>query len=78
VTLPMIAGVEVELDRFYVGMLEFVRDGDLGQVIYHADNFALRFVVQELLPERGEYRPVRIEVQSLLGAEQKLMDAKME
>src|SRR5438046_1831849 len=62
VTLPVIAGLEVDLDRFYVGMLEFVRDADLRQLIYHADNFAIRFVVQELLPERGEYRPVRIEV----------------
>ena len=55
-----------------------VRDGDLRQLVYHADNFALRFVVRELLPERGEYRPVQIEVQSLLAAEQKLMEAKME
>src|SRR5258706_16249789 len=74
VTLPAIAGLEVELDRFYAGMLQFVRDSDLRQLVYHADNFAIRFVVAELLPERGEYRPVRIEVQSLLAAEQKLME----
>jgi hypothetical protein len=78
VTLPVIAGLEVDLDRFYVGLLEFVRDGDLRQLVYHADNFALRFVVRELLPERGEYRPVQIEVQSLFAAEQKLMEAKIE
>ncbi len=78
VTLPVRAGVEVEMDRFYVGMLEFMRDADLRQLVYHADNFAIRFVVQELLPERGEYRPLQIEVQSLLVAEQKLMEAKME
>jgi hypothetical protein len=77
-TLPVIAGLEVDLDRFYVGMLEFMRDADLRQLIYHADNFALRFVVQELLPERGEYRPVQIEVQSLIVAEQKLIDAKIQ
>ena len=70
VMLPVIAGLEVDLDRFYVGLLEFVRDADLRQLVYHADNFALRFVVQELLPERREYRPVQIEVQSLLIAEQ--------
>src|SRR5213593_2076675 len=77
-TLPTIAGMEVELDHFYVGMLEFVRDSDMRQLIYHADNFALRFVVQELLPQRAEYRPTQIEVQSLLVAEQRLMEAKME
>ena len=77
-TLPVIAGLEVDLDRFYVGLLEFVRDPDARQLIYHADNFALRFVVQELLPERGEYRPVQIEVQSLIVAEQKLLEAKIE
>src|SRR6266550_5639137 len=78
VTLPVIAGLEVELDRFYLGLLEFLRDTDLRQLVYHADNFALRFVVRELLPERGEYRPLQIEVQSLLVAEQKLRDAKIE
>jgi hypothetical protein len=61
-----------------VGLLEFARDCDPRQLIYHADNFAIRFVVQELLPQRGEYRPLQIEVQSLLMAEQKLMGAKME
>ena len=78
VTLPVIAGLEVDLDCFYVGLLEFVRDPDLKQLIYHADNFAIRFVVQELLPQRGEYRPVQIEVQSLILAEQKLMEAKIQ
>jgi len=78
VTLPVRAGLEVELGRFYVGLLEFVRDTDLRELVYHADNFALRFVVRELLPERGEYRPLQIEVQSLLGAERKLIDAKIE
>ena len=78
VTLPVIAGMEVDLDRFYVGLLEFARDPDKRQLIYHADNFALRFLVQELLPQRGEYRPVQIEVQSLIVAEQKLLDAKIE
>src|SRR5438477_9358250 len=78
VTLPAIAGLEVQLDEFYVALLEFARDLDLRQLIYHADNFAIRFIVQELLPQRGEYRPLQIEVQSLLLAEQKLMAAKIE
>jgi hypothetical protein len=78
VTLPVMAGLEVDLDRFYVGLLEFVRDIDVRELVYHADNFALRFAVQELLPERREYRPLQIVVQSLLIAEQKLIEAKME
>ena len=78
VILPVLAGLEVQLDEFYVGLLEFARDGDRRQLIYHADNFAIRFNVQELLPQRGEYRPLQIEVQSLLLAEQKLLDAKIQ
>src|SRR5205814_9455356 len=78
VSLPVIAGLEVQLDDFYVRLLEFARDPDVRQLIYHADNFAIRFHVQELLPQRGEYRPLQIEVQSLLLAEQKLLEAKIE
>jgi hypothetical protein len=78
VRLPAMAGVEVELDHFYVGLLEFARDPDQRQLIYHADNFAIRFDVCELLPQRHEYRPTQIEVQSLLLAEHKLIHAKLE
>jgi hypothetical protein len=77
VTLPAIAGVEVELDQFYVGLLEFARDSDR-ELIYRADNFSLRFVVQEMLPQRGVYRPAQIEVRSLLVAEHRLIEAKIE
>jgi hypothetical protein len=81
VRLPALAGVEVELDRFYVGLLEFARDDSMagaGELVYRADNFAIRFVIQELLPRRGEYRPTQIEVQSLLVAEHKLIEGKIE
>jgi len=78
VHLPAIAGLEVELDHFYVGLLEFARDPDLKQIVYHAENFAIRFDVRELLPQRREYRPLAIEVRSLLVAEHKLIDAKLE
>ncbi len=78
IRLPALAGVEVELDRFYVGLLEFARDPDLRSLVYHADNFSIRFEVCELLPQRHEYRPAQIEVQSLLVAEHKLIDAKIE
>ena len=77
-TLPAVAGLEPDLDRFYVGLFEFARDPDARQLIYHADNFALRFVIHETPPQRGEYRPVQIVVQSLGVAEHKLIEAKLE
>ncbi len=82
VTLPAQAGQERELDDFYCRMLEFVRvdvSGEEGQSLtYQADNFALRFVLQEGLIERQDYRPTMIEVRSLAEAEQKLIEREIE
>ncbi len=80
-TLPARTGQEVELDRFYVGLLEFEKEpleADGQVLIYHADNFDLRFVFQEGLIERDDYRPTMIEVQSLADTEHKLVDAEMD
>jgi hypothetical protein len=45
VRLPAPAGVETELDAFYVGILEFQRVE--GELTYRADNFDLRFEILE-------------------------------
>ena len=72
------AGLEVDLDRFYVGLLQFERETDEAGLIYWADNFRLIFDLIEGLVERDELRPQLIEVRSLAEAEQKLIDAEIE
>jgi hypothetical protein len=75
--LPAQAGIERQLDAFYVGLLGFVRDDAEPQnLIYRADNVRLRFDVLEPPVDRDEYRPTVIEVPSLLDFEHKLMDAE--
>lgn len=78
VRLPAVAGIERELDGFYVEMLQFVRDEPLYELIYRADNFRILFDLQEGLIQRDGYRPQGIEVLSLADAEQKLIDREIE
>jgi hypothetical protein len=57
------AGVETQLDAFYVGLLRFERDADDAESIaYRAERFRLCFSVVERMPERGDYRPVMCDV----------------
>ena len=72
------AGLEADLDQFYVTMLQFERDADAAGIVYRAENFRLSFVLVEGLPERDDLRPQQIEVLSLAVAEQKLIDAELE
>jgi hypothetical protein len=79
VILPATAGLECELDEFYVAMLEFARDQSLPyELVYRADNFRLVFQLHEGLVRREEYRPLQVEVQSLIEAERKLIDRELE
>jgi hypothetical protein len=75
VTLPAPAGVEQGLDAFYVGLLRFERDLNPYELVYHAENFALRFTIEDRPVERESLRATGIEVESLAGSEQKLIDA---
>lgn len=78
-TLPAQAGLEEKLDRLYVRLLEFEKGPSDGQcIVYHAENFDLRFALREGLIERDDYRPAMLEVQSLADAEHKLVDAEIE
>ena len=76
------AGMECDLDRFYVGLLGFDRDGNEGvdshRLVYHAENFDLIFEIKEGLVRREEYRPVGVEVDSLAEAELKFIAAELE
>jgi hypothetical protein len=78
VHLPAPAGIETELDGFYVGMWEFERDENEQGLVYRADNFRLLFDVIEPPIARKELRPVQIEVRSLREAEHKLIEAELE
>ena len=78
VRLPAPAGIETQLDAFYVGMWEFERGENEQGIVYRADNFRLRFDVIEPPIARDELRPVQIEVRSLREAEHKLIEAELE
>jgi hypothetical protein len=76
VRLPAPAGVEVKLDAFYAGLLEFERIE--GELAYRADNFILRFDVSEAPVPHESLRPQQIEVLSLADLEKKLIDLEIE
>lgn len=76
VTLPAPAGVEVELDAFYVDLLEFERVPPQTPLHYRAENFAIRFQLQERPVEHENLRPQGIEVPSLAEVELKLIEGE--
>jgi hypothetical protein len=72
------AGVEDQLDAFYLDLLNFQRRPTPETPIYGADNFDLYFDVREPLVLRESYRPLGIEVQSLADAEARLIERRHE
>src|SRR4051794_2447008 len=76
-TLLTAAGLEVQLDSFYEGMLKFQREHG-HDLIYHADNFRLLFEVVETFPQRDSVRPLLIEVPRLSDIEFQLIERKIE
>jgi len=77
VALLAAAGMEKQLDDFYAGMLEFVRDEQL-PLAYWAENFRVVFEVSEGSATRESYRLLQVEVKSLREAEQRLIDRELE
>ena len=80
-TLISSAGLEVQLDAFYVSLLKFEREqveGPIDGPVYRADNFRLRFQIIEMLPERETLRPLLIEVQRLSEIEHELITREIE
>ena len=68
------AGVERELDGFYVGVVGMERiPGE--EMVYRTDNFDLYVDVLEPPVPREDFRPVRAEVRSLAVVQQKLIEA---
>jgi len=75
--LPAVAGLECDLDNFYVSLLGFVREREEGgdEIVYRADNFRLRFFVLERRAAREGYRSLGVIVPSLAALVQRLDDA---
>ena len=73
-TLPTPAGLETQLDDFYIGLFGFQRAQPAEALVYHAENFDLRFDVIEPPFQRESLRALGIEVASLADAEKKLID----
>src|SRR5262245_41383109 len=73
------AGLEVQLDEFYVGLLRFERCLlNEHEIIYRADNFRLKFEIIERFPERDTLRPLLVEVPRLSDVEHQLIEREME
>jgi len=69
VALPALAGLERQLDAFYVELLQFERESDVdaadGQIIYRAENVRLRMTMHERPAPRPDFRPLLLVVPSL-------------
>jgi hypothetical protein len=76
--LPAAAGLERQLDAFYVGVLGFARVPRDDAIAYRAENFILHFTVIEPPLRRDDMRPLGMEVPSLAELELKLVAAEVE
>lgn len=76
--LPAAAGLERQLDAFYVCLLGFEREHDGEQISYRADNFSLHIDVIEPPLRRDDMRPLGMEVPSIADLEAKLLEAELD
>jgi hypothetical protein len=72
------AGLETQLDEFYVGLLNFEREQAEHEIVYRAENLRVRIAVLERPAPREDYRPLGLSVESLRELVQRLNDAKIE
>ena len=72
------AGLERDLDEFYVGLFKFVRDPAREDIVYRAENFRLQFKVVEPPYERVDFHPTRIEIPLLRDFEKALIEQDLE
>jgi hypothetical protein len=78
VRLPAPPGVEREIDAFYIGLFGFERIPPFEELSYRAENYTLRFSVQEPPVVHDSMRAVTIEIPSLADAVQKLNQTTLE
>jgi hypothetical protein len=76
--LPAAAGLEPQLDDFYIMLLGLERLEPLEALIYRAENFNLYFDVLEPPLERDTLRALGIEVASLAETEKQLIEREIE
>jgi hypothetical protein len=76
--VPAAAGLERQLDAFYVGVFGFAREPDDQRISYRADNFTLHVDVIEPPLRREDLRPLGVEVPSLGDLALKLVEAEVE
>ncbi len=72
------AGMERQLDQFYVRILRFERDAEEVRPVYRAENARIIFQVTEIPSPRASLRPLGIEVTSLAEMEAKLVEEEIE
>lgn len=73
------AGLEVQLDQFYVGLLKFEREGAAeGKIVYKAENFRICFGIMETPADKPDARPTGINVPSLRALERELVNREIE
>lgn len=73
------AGLERELNRFYVTLLGMERAPSAGDaIVFRTENFDLHVVVLEPPVMREDFRPVRIEIKSLGEMQLKFIEAEVE
>ena len=73
------AGLEVQLDQFYVELLKFEReDARRTLLVYRAENFRLCVQIVEPPFARPDLRPIGIDVPSLSSLQQVLIDRQIE
>jgi hypothetical protein len=77
------AGLERQLDEFYVDLLGFEREDSPAQgtdheLVYRAENFRLRIEVLERPVEREDFRPLTLVVESIGDLVRRLTDAEVE
>jgi hypothetical protein len=82
ISLLSSAGLEKDLDRFYVGLLGFERqetapDANDLMTAYRAANFRLNLYVVEKMPPRPDYRPAGVIVPSLEDLMRRFTDAQI-
>src|SRR5689334_21550172 len=72
--LPATTGLEAELDRFYVDLLQLERDERYDGVGYKAENFRLTFRFTEGPVPRDDMRMLGVVVRSLSDTMRKLLE----
>ena len=72
------AGLERELDAFYVGLLQFEREVDVERIVYKAENFRLWVDIQEGPILRDDMRMLGVVVKSLPEAMRKFRESEIE